>query len=114
MRRRRHDRKLIAAIIPWSGIALTALASTECWVIENRPCITAGVACTYSGSTGTIQANGGSGFQCTKGSPGNLTCTNKAQSDCVYVCVVTVNGQAQNHTLTARVGSDPLLEGASC
>jgi hypothetical protein len=110
MHRKRKKRMML--LIPWTGLALTAIAASEtCYVTKSLPCVTAGGTCN---GNGTIQANGRSWLQCTTGNPGNQTCSTGGIDDCAYTCVQTVNGQPSSSPQTASVPFFPSLSGGSC
>lgn len=105
-----------ALIVAVAGTTLL-LAST-CWVIQSVPCVTAGQTCSaeYQGKvySGTIQANGFNVLKCKQGSPGRLSCfEDGAGQNCVYVCVITVDGR-QILVSQSTTFPTPRLAGNSC
>src|SRR6185437_3005601 len=92
--------KISAIAVLTCGVALSALASTSCYVVSSLGCYGAQSTCTFGGQKGTPSNSSGTWNECTTGCPGGTACKTAVSSQtCTYTC--TVNGV--DHQVTGSV-----------
>lgn len=85
MNRKRKLRNMTMALVPWTGIAISAYAATEgCWTNGTPPCVIAGTPC---GTGGTASSAGTSQQAVTAPSgPGNVSLKIGTTFGCRFFC----------------------------
>src|SRR6185437_2422018 len=103
MKKRISTVSAIAVLV--CGVALSALASTNCQVVSSLGCYGTQSTCTYAGQKGTPSNSSGTWSQCVSGCPGGTTCKTTTSQTCTYTCTVNgVDHQSQGAVAPAASG----------